>query len=58
MKTMVQLLIDDQILNKYKTICYNSKLKFDDVIEESMQKVILKWKGPVFKEEWLKSFRK
>ncbi len=57
-KVIVQLLIDDQILNKFKTICYEAGIKFEIAVEESMREVIEKWVDPAFREEWFTQFRK
>ena len=57
-KALVQLLLDDQILNKYKIIFYEAGTKVETAFEASMRDVIEMWNtDPEFRENWLKPFR-
>ena len=57
-KALVQLLLDDQILNKYKIICYKAGIKFETAFEALMRDVIETWNtDPEFRVNWLKDLR-
>ncbi len=58
-KAILQLLVDKQILNKYKSICHEAGIELEIAFEASMRSVIEKWDTDTdFKENWLKPYRR